>query len=263
MCYPLECMLDSTIRYEDNVINDLCSDDIIRQTEAAYHLNKQDIDYEKLIRFLKSDSINLKCYALLKFDKVRNFEEAQFLLSCLEHNDSRVRELSSVLIKDHIYDPEYNHYFNNTDAINIFINSLKDTNPKVCRNISYCLQNVNDKLMIVKKIVKIIENQDYNISNSQNIFIIYWNLFALEKLLCSDFEEINQIIEEILNVITKTSRIKEYQIREKSAFLVRTLNNKFEKSNYPDFICLELDNLTKLLSSDENFYVRNAILTEN
>ncbi|OGI17005.1 MAG: hypothetical protein A2255_10065 [Candidatus Melainabacteria bacterium RIFOXYA2_FULL_32_9] len=238
--------------FKNNIKNNPVFNDLVIKTESAYNLNNQDFDYEKLIEFL--DSENLRHFALLNIEKVKNQEDAQKLLFCLTQNDSRVRELSSFLIKDLIIDLKYRHFFNYESSIDILVNSLKDSNPKVCKNVTLALQHLDNKLTSIKKIVKIIK------TNNQTT--IYWYLHALENILLLNNCDISSIIENLIQLISETSESREYQIREKTAFIVKTINQKgmYKKSSY---IIDVLSKLTQKLLSDENFYVRNAISFTN
>lgn len=222
--------------------------DLIIKTEAAYSLNNQALDYERLISFLDSNDQTLKYYALLNIDSVKTVEDAQKILSYLKDNDTRIRELSSGLIKNLLSDCNQRQFFNTESSIEILIESIKDTNPRVCRNITHSLHYIDNRLTIIKKIIKIIE--------TENTFTTYWGLNALDNILVTNTEKLAIIIEEIVNLIIKTSQSNEYQIREKTAFIVKTLTNK---EVYRENITGKLKELSKKLSEDENFYVRSTI----
>ncbi|MDD3014760.1 MAG: HEAT repeat domain-containing protein [Candidatus Gastranaerophilales bacterium] len=222
---------------------------IIVQTETAYELNLAENNYEKLLDFLRSDSLDLTYFALLKIEKLKTKEDSLFLLNLLKpHQDSRIREQASNLIKDHC------HYFDNEDSIRFLTEAIRDKNPKVCRNITYTLQKINNRFMIIEKLVNIIqeeiENSDKEQIKNRAVFTIYWSLFAIENLLNPESLTINTI-ENLIETVQKTSGFKEYQIRERSAVIVKLLTkiNNHEK----------LVQLKELFLNDENFYVRVAI----
>jgi len=223
---------------------------IVTETEAAYELNLTETSYKKLLAFLRSDSLNLAYFALLKIEKFETKEDALFLLHLINPDqDSRVREQASNLIKDHC------HYFDDEESIRLLTEAIKDKNPKVCRNITHALQNINNRFMIIEKLVNIIEEQINDINREQTkdrtIFNIYWSLFAVENLLNPESITIN-IVEKLIETVRKTSRFKEYQVRERSASIVRLLTQNSDSK--------KLVQLIEQLSNDENFYVRAAIL---
>ena len=245
----LRVMLDNTLNQKFNTIKDICSENPDLKTEAAYKLNLTENNYEKLLDFLSSNSSDLMYYALLKIDRFKTKEDALILLHLINPDqDSRIRELSSDLIKGHC------HYFDNDDSIRLLVEAIKDKNPKVCRNITYALQNINNRFMIIEKLVNIIEEQINDIKMEQtkdrSVFIIYWSLFAIENLLNTDNMTINTF-NKLIETLRKTSRFKEYQLRERSAAIVRLLTQQSKQE--------KLVHLTKQLLNDENFYVRVAI----
>jgi hypothetical protein len=212
-------------------------------------------DYKKLLDFLRSESFNLVYYALLNLDRFKTKEDAHIVLQFLNPDqDSRIREQASALIKDHMGDKKYNHYFNDENSLVFLTEAIKDKNPKVCKNITYTLQNINNRFMIIEKLVNIIEENIKCCNKEQignrTIFNIYWSLFAVENLLNSDTSTINAS-DKIIKILEETSVFREYQIRERTAAVVRLLA---QNSNHDKVV-----HLYKQLSNDENFYVRIAI----
>lgn len=246
-------MLDNTLRLKNNTF---CSDNCLLQTEVAYDLNLSQNSYEKLLCFLRSDSLNLVYYALLKIEYLKTKDDALFLLDFLApDNDSRIREQASEVIKTVINDESQSYYFYDTDTVMLLIESIKDKNPKVCRNIVHILKKLNKPFQIIEKLVNIVEYEIKNCEKEQiknkAIFTIYWCLFAVESLLTSQDSFID-VFENLIETVEKTSKFKEYQVREKSAAIVKVLNR--ENNNK------KLLQLTEQMLNDENFYVRTAIL---
>ena len=217
-----------------------CFCELIKRTETAYNLNCLRLDYSKLVELLTSDDKNLRCYALL-------------ILSFLNDKDSRIRDFASNLIKEHLINPETRYLFDNNTSRDIFIESVKDINPKVCKNITYALQHMDNKVVIIEKMIKIID--------TGNIFTVYWGLCAIENLLTTNDENINSIEKIIIDLITKTSGSKEYHIREKTAFIIKILTKNL--NNRYNNIVGKIQELVEKLLNDENFYVRNAINPTN
>jgi hypothetical protein len=223
-----------------------CYDDISLKTEKAYGFYNQDLNYNKLIDMLNSDESDLQWFALLNIEKVQKPEDVELLLSCLKNDDSRIRELSSGLISNHIADPDYKHLFDNKNSLDILVNSITDVNPKVCRNIIFALQYINSEIILIEKIIKIIK--------TDNDYTIYWGLCALEKVLANIPEKTNDVIDKIIELICQTSKSKSFQIRERTAFIVKILNrSKISEKHFNT-----LNELINKLSNDPNFYVRNA-----
>jgi hypothetical protein len=225
--------------------------DLIKRTKAACDLNCINPDYNELICFLTSQDKSLICYSLLNIEKIQNREDADIVIVCLNNPDSRIREFSSGLIVNNLIIPETRCFFDRIEYINILVESIKDINPKVCRNIMCALQRMSNKVEIIEKLIKIIEEG--------NTFTVYWGLYAIENLLVLKDVNPDLVSEKIINLIKKTSESKEYQIRERTAFIVKVLHEKLVKRYN---VIEELEHLIKNLSNDENFYVRHAVSKE-
>jgi len=224
---------------QNTSIEDIHPDSTLIQTETAYELNLAEPDYKKLFEFLHSDSFNLVYYALLKIEKFRTKEEAAILLKLLNsENDSRIREHASELIKNHIY------YFNDEYSVNTLVQAIKDNNPKVCRNIAECLKCLDNSLQIIQKLIDITKEQ----LDNKTVFAVYWGLFAIENLLKQNNID---FIENLIQILQTTCKFKEYQIREKTASIVKILvkNNKYKN----------FKKIYEQLLNDDNFYVKRAL----
>lgn len=225
-----------------NII-DLCSDDIVKQTEAAFAFSKEEFSHKKVVEYLKSEESSLKHLALIKIQEIENQEEALILVKCLSDKDSRVRELASQFIKS----IENLNLFLSEEIFKTFINSIGDSNPSVCRNIADILATLvkkTDYPLLKGVIDKINENIELN-----NVFPLYWSLYTLEKMVKNTkiTEETLLLIEEILK---QTTLFKEYQIRERTAFIVKAL---LEENNHNP-----LFELVNLFKKDSVFYVRRV-----
>lgn len=253
MNYPLCC--------DKSLIDNLSSDDLDKQSEAASQLNNYIFAHEDLAGFLVTDCPNLKTFALLKIKKIESQKDADLLMSCLTNNESSVREACSFKIKELILNNDYREFFQKDDYIDTFVAAITDINPKVCKNISTSLLFIKNKQTISQKIIEIIKQALEDVQGYKRIqghkynkitFRLYWCLEALNEIICSLDTKNNSDVFEILE---KGSKNREYTIREKIAFLIKNI----EKLELPDSKKEAITLLKEKLSEDDNFYVRLVI----
>jgi len=248
-----------------DLFQDLCSNDIELQTEAAFHLNCLEFEHEKILEFLQSDKSNIKHFGLLKLNSLKTPKCAEILVSCLTNNESRVREMSSVRIREFIQNNEYKNWFQSDDIIESLCKGLIDINPRVCKNVTVIIKFVDKKLQILEKLIKMIndsleELKGYHPSQNHKynriIFKLYWCVEALGVITEEPFDGINKFTDDIIKIASMVYKSYEYTIREKSVSLVKNIKNLDLTTDQSALI----DQYLNELSQDSNFYVKNACL---
>ncbi|MDD3149404.1 MAG: hypothetical protein PHV68_01090 [Candidatus Gastranaerophilales bacterium] len=224
--------------------------------ENIFGLSCQNIDYDELIDYLKSDDSNLQLLALLKLDTIKSSQDADFIVSLLNVPNSRTRELTSVTLQKLLSKQELFIFFDNESFYSTVIETIKDINPNVCRNVIEFLQYFPDKKFALNKIVQN-TNEILNLLESQKNkkghvykkteFHLYWNLKAINYLL--EKFEFDFKPENIIKLLETTAQNPDYTLREQTAFIISNLKNCCEKVN----------EIKQKLLLDENFYVKKAL----
>ncbi len=224
-------------------------------TQAACYLSSLDLPYKTLIGLLKTDDFHLKHFALINLKNI-DAKGMELLIFNLINQDSKIRETSSLRIKCFVLENKslISHFERNIPTI---CQSLNDVNPQVCRNIIDVLPLVENKNILIGKILEMInsilaevdiENIVKNHKFNKKVFNLYWNLYAIESLISQDF----QYFEQLLEILGPSSKANNYTIRERAARIIA----KLEKNNF------DITKFKNRLIDDENFYVR-AALAEN
>lgn len=216
---------------------------------TALYIYQNNYSHEDLINFIKQGSDVEKQIATLKIDKIKNNEEAQFLINNLTGCDGKIREAVSFRLKEFIpQNPKF--YIGFYDK---FMDAIIDINGNICRNTISAilsLKNYNDftipfckKLTIntlnIIKLIKSFNEQDGKYKVNKEIFKLYWYLETISLF----FDKIDISI--LKEIIIQAKTINEYTIREKVAKILSQINNDEELLK----IKLELKN-------DKNYYVR-------
>jgi len=212
------------------------------KTEAAFGLINKPVSRQDFIDFINSDNPELICAALINFEGKCPPGETKTILSLLKHSDSRIRELSSYFILEYFQKEKTKNIFYNLDYIGFFLGSLADKNPSVCRNISSCIQCFEESSVLLEKLHKIILENDF--------YKAYWGLYTLEYILTDKKELPENCIAKLTELLRVSSKSNDYQIREKTAAIVRILYNDKK---------IDLENIKETLSKDPVFYVRNIL----
>lgn len=223
-------------------INDLLSGDPTDQTEAAFFLVNEKLSREDVFKLLQSGNNELASYAVTQLDNVTTQEEALILTSCLKYEDSRITDPVSTMIKNLVISPKFRGLFIQDEVFEILIGYISASNPRVCRNIGEILFSAGCSRKTIKRIVRICFQE----LEKKNNFALYWSLFSLEQAV-SSLDNINDT--DILELLSEISSSREYQIRERAAFLVKIINTKLSNP--------VLSELHEKLKQDDNFYVRN------
>lgn len=219
----------------------------------AYKLITTEQSHSELIEMLEQGNIVQKQLAALKLETINSPKEAQILINNLTGQDGKVREAVSLKITEFMHNKEFANYFDVEKNYKTFLDATIDINGNICRNIisaistlitnkKFCKifgEELQKRTKALALIVKDFDFQEGKYKVNKEVFKLYWHLetiyiFAFQL----DFQELK-------NILTLTSQINEYTIREKTAKIL-TLN--FDDN--------ELNIIKKNLKNDTNYYVR-------
>ena len=219
----------------------------------ACELSERNLSHEEIIAYLDSGNIAEKQIAALSLTHIESAKDAHLLLNNLTGCDGKIREAVALKINQLLHtNAELLEYFNCPEK---FADATIDINGNICRlvidSISILKKDKNFTKNYLAKLLELIY-ESYNeldkfvfrdkkyVINKQ-LFKLYWCLESL-KLFVHDISK-----EELLQVLNRASKEKEYTIREKVAQIIVNLSDQ-------DFIVLK-----QSLSNDENYYVRKAL----
>lgn len=224
----------------------------------AYNLSLQDFDKSSIIRILSENNDDIKPVAIINLKSIDNKKEADFILSFLTGQDGRIREAVSYIL----YELKPDKYYTDENSIKIISDGICDINPNVVRNLIYFIEESKILKEILKDVIvqrtslvleelskyikessPFIENQSKSTKNhakNKLTFNLYWLLETISIL------DVNNI-ENLENILTKTSNFLDYTIREKTALILSKMKN-------PPI------ELLQKLKEDENIYVKNKLL---
>lgn len=219
----------------------------------AYTLITSNQTHEELIEMLKNGNIVQKQLAALKLETVKNIDEAQILIDNLTGQDGKVREAISLKIDEFMHNHELLGFFTPENNCETFLNAVIDINGNICRNIISAistLKNNNDfcetfcpklldRTIKLAQTVEKFDIQEGKYKINKQVFKLYWYLETIYVFACRLDEK------SLLNILSITSSINEYTIREKTA---KILTLSFQN---PEF-----NNLRQILKNDTNYYVR-------
>lgn len=220
---------------------------------TALQLVSKTMTDAELFTMLAEGNIPERQIAALKIQAITSPQQAKILLDNLTGQDGKIREAVSLRINEFMSNPKFLKYFENIQAYDIFLEAIIDINANICRNIisavanlkhnneftKYFTQKLLNKIYSLLNVIKDFDLQDGKYKVNKEVFKLYWCLETLyEFAFCINIDELKKII-------TVTSKINDYTIREKTAKIL-TL----------DIHDNELENIRRLLKKDSNYYVR-------
>ena len=244
-------------KYNDfsNIIQ---TDDNFNVELEAYNISLQEYTKDDIIRILAENNDEKKIVAIINLKSIENKFEADLILSHLTGQDGRIREAVSYILSE--LNPS--DFYLDEKSINTLLNGILDINPNVVRNlISFINKSPKLKENLIKPIViktneilsdlekyvkcdsPFFENQsksNKNHAKNKLTFNLYWLLETISIL------DVNKI-ENLQEILTKTSNFIDYTIREKTAKILSKMEIKPPK-------------LLRKLKNDENIYVKNQLL---
>lgn len=220
--------------------------------EQALEMSEKDFSHDELIKMLEDGNIPQKQIAALKLDSINNNNEAQILVNNLTGCDGKIREAVALRIQQLLSkNPDFAIYFTQAE---IFANASIDINANICRlvidSVSILKTSKEFSKIYLTTILKFINEsfdeldkfifRDKKYVINKQLFKLYWCLETL-KLFTNEIP-----FNKLFPIIERTSREREYTIREKAAQIVILL----ESDKYSSIITR--------LKNDENYYVRNV-----
>ena len=213
-------------------------------------LEKEDFSNDDLMPIITQNINNdIKCWALLKLKQIRDANDVRIIIQLLKSDDSRIRELASEIIFKHTdtNNKESNNLFDLEDYYDNYIETLKDINPRVTRNITACFACLTNKNLIFEKIT-------FALNNYEGPYLQYWSFEGI----CQIIEKLSKDIviaklEYLLPVINKVIVSKDELLKEKVAIILGYI---LPYINLDDYNTLK-NNINKL-KNDKNFYVQKV-----
>lgn len=242
----------------NNFSNIIQTDDNFNVELEAYNISLMDYTKDDILRILAENNDEKKIVAIINLKSIDNKFEADLILSHLTGQDGRIREAVSYILAE--LNPS--DFYLDVKSINTLLNGILDINPNVVRNLISFIDkspNLKEKLLkpieiktneILSNLSKFIREDSpffENISKSNKnhaknrlTFNLYWLLETISIL------DVNKI-ENLQEILTKTSNFIDYTIREKTAKILSKMEIKPPK-------------LLRKLKNDENIYVKNQLL---
>ena len=215
-------------------------------------MSQKNFSYDELLEMLKNGNIPEKQIAAINLDSV-NKEDAHILINNLTGCDGKIREAAAFKILQFLKtDKKYIDIF--SEFTRNFANATIDINGNICRMVIDCIkvlkENKNFRDNYIKFLINIIDEtfkeldkivfRDKKYTVNKQLFKLYWCLESL-KYFAKEIPE-----SKLYEILERTSKEKEYTIREKTAEILVNLNNE------------QFDKIKNTLKNDENYYVRTV-----
>ena len=236
-------------------LNTNCDKTSEKDFALACELSEKTFTHSEMIEMLRNGNLQQKQYAALNLDCLEKEEEGKILIDNLTGCDGKIREAVALKINQ-LLDAD-------SQAVapflypypEIFADASIDINANICRLVidstAVLRQDTRFKEIYLKKLLGFINEtfaeidkfifRDKKYVINKQLFKLYWCLESL-KLFVGDLEQA-----ELLQILERASKEKEYTIREKVAqILVLTEDERFIP-------------LIEKLEQDENYYVRTAL----
>ena len=242
----------------NNFLNIVQTDENFNVEFEAYKISLQNYNKDDILSILAENNDEKKIVAIINLKSIDNKFEADLILSHLTGQDGRIREAVSYILAE--LSPS--NFYLDEKSINILLNGILDINPNVVRNLINFISKspklkqelikpikfkTEEILLSLEKFVKIdspfFENKsksNKNHAKNKLTFNLYWLLETISIL------DVNRI-ENLEDILTKTSNFIDYTIREKTAKILSKMENKPPE-------------LLRKLKNDENIYVKNQLL---
>ena len=187
-----------------------------------------------------------KQICILNLKSVKSQDEADLLVHHLTQHHGLIRETCAQKINEFFKDPTYQGFFQTKNISDSLLKAVNDINPNICRLIIEILPLIEDKKYFLSNLYERIEFVFTEIEKlkrstcyTKKVFNLYWCLEALAVLKAP-------IDERLISVLNRSSRCKEYTIREKTAMVLHLLEESTKETN----------DIKTFLKNDENFYVK-------
>ena len=235
-------------------MNTFFYNDLDTNFEQALEMSEKNFLHSELVEMLQFGNIPQKQIAAMKLETIKSKKEADILVSNLTGCDGKIREAVALKINQLLLkQPDITSYFTQSET---FALASIDINANICRLIIDSVQilSKDDKFAVVyldkilgfireafEELDKFIFKDKKYVINKQ-LFKLYWSLEAL-KIFATQLSS-----DVLFEILERTSREREYTIREKSAQILSIIKplKKYDK-------------IRNRLINDENYYVRIAI----
>ena len=224
---------------------------ILNEIEKAAGLCKKEYSHSDIIDVMKTENDFEKQICILKLQKLESQEEADLLVFQLTGHHGLIREAAAEKISGFVSDKKYRDMFLNENSLNSFLKAVNDINPNICRTICCALpylfkNSQEEKVFFLKNMYNrfdeiFAELEKLRRSNwyTKKLFNLYWCLEALALIE-------PQVDTELENILEQASKIRDYTIREKTAFVLSKIESPSSK----------LNEIKSRLKTDDNFYVK-------
>ena len=224
---------------------------ILNEIEKAALLCEKEYTHQELLNVIKTEDDFEKQICIMKLQKLCSQEEANLLVFQLTGHASLIRETTAIKIHEFVSENKYLELFLTNEILNSLLNGINDINPNICRLICSVIKilfenNKKEKEIFLNNLYKRFDEIFADLEQlkrsrlyTKKLFNLYWSLEALAMLT-------PQIDETFENIIEKSSKVKDYTIREKTAMVLSSLSNTSTK----------IEEIKKTLKNDENFYVK-------
>ena len=224
--------------------------DLDTNFKQAFEMSQKEFSHGELLEMLKNGNIPQKQIAALNLDCITK-EEAKILINNLTGCDGKIREATAFKIKQFLeQDKNYIDIF--APFGSVFADGTIDINGNICRIVIECVEilkeNKDFRDKYLEKLFKIVDKtfneldkivfRDKKYTINKQLFKLYWCLESI-KLFAKEIT-----VDKLYKILEKTSKEKEYTIREKTAEILIKLKDK------------QFDTLADILKNDGNYYVR-------
>lgn len=248
MLVNYEIMPDSSTHIPQDLEDKLFCSSLNVLMDNIIDLENKSFSDDELIPLIRQQgNKDIRCWALLKINCVLKKADADLIVHNLIDKDSRIRELSSELILNHIcyHAPEYSVIFNDTNYYEYYVKTVTDINPRVTRNITACFKNLAHKELLFDKLVEAIDKE-------KGPFVNYWALEGISQIIESiDSNKILQHFDRLIKIFYQITIGQDHLLREKVALILIHFIKYIDINKQPNLM-----NSILKLKSDKNFYVR-------
>ena len=224
---------------------------ILNEIEKAAGLCKKEYSHSDIIDVMKTENDFEKQICILKLQKLESQEEADLLIFQLTGHHGLIREAAAAKISEFILNNRFLELFLNEKALTSLLKTVNDINPNICRMICSALPNLltdnnKEKQIFLKllyqrfdEVFEELERLKRSNWYTKKLFNLYWCLEALAMTKPPVDIQLEKILEQ-------ASKIRDYTIREKTAFVLSKIESSSSK----------LNEIKSRLKTDDNFYVK-------
>lgn len=225
---------------------------ILNEIQKAVEFCERKYTQEEIYRILELDSATNpqtdveKQICILKLSDIPSQSEANLLVFHLTNHHGLIREAVATKINEFLKNPKTCTYFQSRDIMQSLLKAVNDINPNICRTIIEVLPYIQEKDYLKNGLYQTIDTIFLQLemlkrSNkyTKKLFNLYWCLEALSQLEPATDGNLEILLKKCLT-------IRDYTIREKTAYLINCLKNHNGV----------VEEVKKHLKEDSNYYVK-------